>query len=118
MHRQPVKLYEKWQYRETTEVQVCENNWIKRIVGVKTADKRRMDQLRDNTNKHTASEKKLNVKEDICTIGLKGDTYVIVELAKGSYNGKQTNTSSCTSNCNASQTTNVQYISKVYTKAH
>ena len=28
------------------KVQVCENNWIKRIVVIKRADKRRMDELR------------------------------------------------------------------------
>ena len=27
-------------------MQICENNWIIRIVGVKMADKRRMDELR------------------------------------------------------------------------
>ena len=32
---------------ETTEkLQVCENNWIRRIMGVKRVDKRRMDELR------------------------------------------------------------------------
>ena len=29
------------------KMQVCENNWIRRIVGVTRADKRRMDDLRE-----------------------------------------------------------------------
>ena len=28
-------------------LQVCENNWIRRIVGVKRVDRRRMDELRE-----------------------------------------------------------------------
>jgi len=31
--------------KQQVKVQVCENNWIRRIVGVKRADKRRMDEL-------------------------------------------------------------------------
>ena len=32
--------------KQQEKVQVCENNWLRRMVGVKTADKRRLDQLR------------------------------------------------------------------------
>ena len=32
--------------KQQGKVQVCENNWIRRIVGVKKADKRRTDELR------------------------------------------------------------------------
>ena len=32
--------------KQLEKVQICENNWIARIVGEKRADKRRMDELR------------------------------------------------------------------------
>ena len=41
------------------KVQVCENNWMRRIVGVKTADKRRMDKLRMDIGAKDSFKKKL-----------------------------------------------------------
>ena len=32
--------------RQQQRLQVCENNWVRRIVGVKRVDRRRMDELR------------------------------------------------------------------------
>ena len=42
------------------KVQVCENNWIRRIVGVKTVDKRRMDEMRVEVEVKRSCKKKLD----------------------------------------------------------
>ena len=36
--------------KQQAKMQVCEHNWMRRIVGVKKADKRRKDELRVKTN--------------------------------------------------------------------
>ena len=33
--------------KQHEKLQVCENNWVRRIVGVKRIDKRRMEELRE-----------------------------------------------------------------------
>ena len=41
------------------KAQVCENNWIRRIVGVKRADKRRLDEQRVEVGVKESFKKKL-----------------------------------------------------------
>ena len=41
------------------KVQICENNWIRRIKGVKREDKRRMEELRVEVGVKTSFKKKL-----------------------------------------------------------
>ena len=45
--------------KQQKKVQVCENNWMKRIVGVKRAGKRRMDELRVEVGVKDSLKKKL-----------------------------------------------------------
>ena len=45
--------------KQQVKVQVCENNWIRRIVGVKRADKRKMDELRVEVRVKERFKKKL-----------------------------------------------------------
>ena len=45
--------------KEQEKVQFCENNWIRRIVGVKRANKRRMDELRVEVGVRETFKKKL-----------------------------------------------------------
>ena len=45
--------------KQQEKVQVCENNWLGRIAGVKTVDKRRMDELRVEVGGKESFKKKL-----------------------------------------------------------
>ena len=45
--------------KQQEELQVCENNWIRRIAGVKRIDKRRMEELREEVGVRESLTRKL-----------------------------------------------------------
>ena len=49
-------------------MQVCENNWIRRPVGVERADKRRMEELRVEIGVKDSFKKKL-ARSGLCSRG-------------------------------------------------
>ena len=50
--------------KQQERLQVCENNWVRRIVGVKRIDKRRMEELREEVGERE-SHKEVGVRESL-----------------------------------------------------
>ena len=45
--------------KQQEKLQVCENNWVRRIAGVKRIDKRRMEELREEVGVKESLTRKL-----------------------------------------------------------